>query len=126
MRSARPGEALSLFRGLCEAPGSEFRADVARTLMNLGVDYRALKRMSEAIAVAEEAASIYRTLAHEDPRLFLPGLAFALHNLSTHYGSAGRGEEALDAAEEASTFGAASPKPIPTRSCRIWRPRSTT
>jgi tetratricopeptide (TPR) repeat protein len=75
--------------------------DVATTLNNLAVLYRASQRKKEAEAAYQEALSIRRELTRANPEACLPDVATTLNNLAVLYSATQRMKEAEAAYQEA-------------------------
>jgi tetratricopeptide (TPR) repeat protein len=76
-------------------------ADVAGTLNNLAILYRATQRIKEAEEAYREALSIYRELAQANPEAYRPYVATTLNNLALLYSDTQRMKEAEEAYREA-------------------------
>ncbi|MDO0935135.1 tetratricopeptide repeat protein [Streptomyces sp. DG2A-72] len=73
-----------------------FRADLARALKNLAIDYsNASRPRGESMALEHEAIALVRPLAEELPQVHLATLAQLLHNLAWGQFYDGKHEEAL-------------------------------
>jgi len=88
-------------RELAEALPGRYRPDLAASLSNLGVQFSALGRLADALAVTEEAVAIRRELAAALPDRYRPDLALSLSNLGVQLRTRGRPAEALPVTEEA-------------------------
>jgi tetratricopeptide (TPR) repeat protein len=76
-------------------------ADVAGTLNNLAILYRATQRIKEAEEAYREALSIYRELAQANPEAYRPYVATTLNNLALLYSDTQRMKQAEEAYHEA-------------------------
>ncbi|MEY9877375.1 tetratricopeptide (TPR) repeat protein [Streptacidiphilus sp. MAP12-33] len=111
VRQARAGlrrPALLAARGAVEdwrAPAAEnpdvHAADLAASLVNLGVYLSASGQPEEALTVTEQAADLYRALAETDRAAHESDLGAALNNLGIRLAAAGRQREALAVTEQA-------------------------
>ncbi|WP_433249269.1 hypothetical protein [Actinomadura nitritigenes] len=101
------GDALAIAQRTVEArrrlPGRtlEERAELARSLLNLGNRLAHQGRTAKALASSQEAVGIFRRLAEEDPEVYAPDLARALADHAGDLGEAGRRRDVLEAAAEA-------------------------
>src|SRR3954454_5547168 len=85
---------LQLYRELAARDPGAYRPDVAGTLNNLGILYRATGRLAEAEKPYSEASTIRRDLAARDPGAYRPDVAGTLNNLGVLYRATGRLAEA--------------------------------
>src|SRR5439155_691694 len=76
----RFSEAIAAYKELLSADTDA--AQIATTLNNLAVLYRATQRMKEAETAYQEALSIRRRLAEANPDAYLPNVAMTLNNLA--------------------------------------------
>src|SRR5207248_2876950 len=90
-------EALTTYRQLAQANPQAYLPDVAMTLNNLGVLYRATQRLSESEQAYQEALTTYRQLAQANPQAYLPDVAMTLNNLGLLY----RATQRLSESEQA-------------------------
>ena len=96
-------EALTTRRRLAESNPDAYLPDVAGTLNNLAVLYRATQRMEKAEEAHDEALTTYRRLAESNPDAYLPDVAMTLNNLANFYSATQRMEKAEEAYDEALT-----------------------
>jgi tetratricopeptide (TPR) repeat protein len=75
-------EALDTYRQLAKANPQAYLPNVAATLNNLAVLYRATQRLHESEQAFQEALDTYRQLATANPQVYLPGVAGMLNNLA--------------------------------------------
>ncbi|MFF5111591.1 tetratricopeptide repeat protein [Streptosporangium sp. NPDC000509] len=86
-------------RLLDSVPADADVAEQARWLAALGMHLAEVRRLTEALPVAEEAVAIYRELAKTNSE-YRPALAEALASLGGHLWELGRPTEALSQVEE--------------------------
>ncbi|CAA6811977.1 MAG: Unknown protein [uncultured Sulfurovum sp.] len=94
-------EALALYRALAKTNPSAYNPDVATTLNNLAVLYRARNQLEEAEKAYLEALALYRALAKTNPSAYNPDVAMTLNNLAVLYSNRNQLEEAEKAYLEA-------------------------
>jgi tetratricopeptide (TPR) repeat protein len=92
---------LMLYRDLAQANPEAYLPDVAMTLNNLAILYRATQRMKEAEEAYQEALALRRDLAQANPEAYLPNVAMTLNNLAILYSDTQRMKEAEGAYQEA-------------------------
>ena len=78
-------EVLQAYRELAKANPQAYLQDVAGTLNNLGILYRATQRLEESRDAYTEALQAYRELAKANPQAYLPYVAGTLNNLGNLY-----------------------------------------
>jgi tetratricopeptide (TPR) repeat protein len=78
-----------------------YEPELAKTLNNLGVAYRGVRRFEEAVQAYEEGLGIYRRLAQQQPQVYEPELAKTLNNLGVAFNGLRRFEQAVQAYEQA-------------------------
>jgi tetratricopeptide (TPR) repeat protein len=83
-------EILSRLRERAKSDPAAYLPDVAMTLNNLGILYRATQRLAEADKAYQEALQIRRELARQNPAAYLPGVAGTLNNLADFYKASNR------------------------------------
>lgn len=93
-------EAVSAWRDLSGESVRLYRADLAASLVNLGLWHSEIGLWQEAVEAAEESVGIFREEIVDHPEL-LPDLATALGNLGSRLSDLERAHEALAAEEEA-------------------------
>ncbi|MGI5330670.1 hypothetical protein [Actinomadura nitritigenes] len=79
----------------------EERAELARSLLNLGNRLAHQGKTAKALASSKEAVGIFRRLAEADPDAYVPDLARALADHADDLARAGRRQNAVEAATEA-------------------------
>jgi tetratricopeptide (TPR) repeat protein len=85
---------LPRLRDLAAANPAAYLPDLANTLNNLGILYRATQRLADAEQAYTEARDIGRKLAAANPAAYLPDLATTLNNLRIFLSDSGRTGEA--------------------------------
>lgn len=93
-------EAVSTWRRLSEESANPHRADLAASLLNLGIWHSEIGLWQEALQAAEESVDVFRGEIADHPEL-LPDLAAALGNLGSRLSDLERAHDALAAEEEA-------------------------
>jgi tetratricopeptide (TPR) repeat protein len=92
---------LAAFRQLAAADPAKYRADLARTLNNLGALYSETGDLRKTKRFYEEALIIRRELAEKDPELYQPELVGSLINMGNIYSEVEKPEKAEAALQEA-------------------------
>src|SRR5205823_2056637 len=77
--------------------------DLARALVNLGIELSQVGRKEQGIRSTRDAIEVYRQIADAEP-LYRPSLAMALTNLAVQLIESGNRDDAITPAEEAVTI----------------------
>ncbi|KAF2781794.1 serine protease [Streptomyces sp. OM5714] len=94
-------EALDIYRKIADRSPARQIPNLAATLSNAVVIFRACGNGARAVAAAEEAVALMRPLARRQPLAHQYVLGSALNNLGAQYSEEEQPEDAVTAAEEA-------------------------
>lgn len=92
---------LPRYRSLAERNPDAYLPDVATSLNNLGILYRATQRLREAEEAYRESLQLRRSLAERNPDAYLPNVAKTLANQALLFRALGQRDQAREAASEA-------------------------